>query len=597
MNVTVSHDLKRVIFKKHAFKEDELSLARCFDFQISKDSKAILCYIDRTTEEALKGFLDHCYRVLMQSPSMHVAKIMLIGCIQQAYSVDKSNFIKEYKPAKFYDLIGKKMWNHQMQTLWMVKNKQYNLCSFEQGLGKTLFAATISQMFNIRRTVIVGPNLVKWNWVMDLSKEWGYDPTVFTVLDRQKTMKALLFEKFIIVNYEMIGNFMDYLTKEDIGHIIIDECHYIKNSRTHRYKEVKKILKAFPKARVTLLTGTPYTNQITDLFAYLKLTKHELGKNFTVFKDKYAKGKSKITGVKNTKDLRLRMSNFMVRRKSDECLDLPPLKIIKYYFEMEDYAAEYKQAMEDLYIQTKLYKDLTDHISYLKKDAESSQNNQQEINSVTQELNQLRTKKSGNLNTLNRLCALSKIPKIIELIKKLNDQDEKVVVFCSYKEPMKRIYEHFGEAAVYIDGSVSAHKRQLAIEKFKKDPKCTVFIGQVIAAGIGINLVNARKVIFCNFPFTPDLLEQPYKRLHRGGQTRPVDVIYTLCKDSVDEHVYNLIKRKIDNINEVIDHGKKGNLDYGTIQERLFNSLIESYEKDNRITESILPQNKLIEIR
>jgi SNF2 family DNA or RNA helicase len=185
------------------------------------------------------------------------------------------------------------------------------------------------------------------------------------------------------------------------------------------------------------------------------------------------------------------------------------------------------------------------------------------------------------------LCSEAKIPDVIKLVKTLNDQGEKVIVFSFFKTVLEQLKDELGNRAVLIDGSVPVLKRRNRIDKFKRRTEVQVFLGQVIAAGIGINLVNARKVIFMDMGFTPDLLEQPYKRAHRLGQTRDVEVMYTMIPDSIDERIYGLIESKTNDINSAIDHKKAGVVEYGSLEKKLFKSLIQDYEKKNNIKDSI----------
>jgi SNF2 family DNA or RNA helicase len=86
-----------------------------------------------------------------------------------------------------------------------------------------------------------------------------------------------------------------------------------------------------------------------------------------------------------------------------------------------------------------------------------------------------------------------------------------------------------------------------------------------------------------NFPFTPDDIEQPQKRAHRIGQKRSVNVYYTIVKNSIDEHIYDLIIDKSTDINSVLDKGKKGVVHYGNVENKVFNKLISQYAKDNNL--------------
>ncbi|MFN5418036.1 MAG: helicase-related protein, partial [Flavobacteriia bacterium] len=105
--------------------------------------------------------------------------------------------------------------------------------------------------------------------------------------------------------------------------------------------------------------------------------------------------------------------------------------------------------------------------------------------------------------------------------------------------------------------------------------KCKVFLGNMKAAGIGINLVNAKHVIMMNFPFSPEQIEQAQKRLHRPGQTSTVNVYYTVAKGTIDEHILGLVAEKAEDINELIDGNNKAIIKYGNLPQMLFKKLLE----------------------
>lgn len=586
MNSIQIIDKTKIRFRK-SWAEKDIELIKCLGMTLRSDSKGniidVVADIRVTSKEALLGFMKSCFPIVMLDPNRAGYRKRLFSDIKKMYDDSYSRFLSVYKPNEMYSGAEKSLRAHQNEALWVMCGKRYNLCAMEQGTGKTITGASLSKMLNIKKTIIICPSLVKWNWFHELSDEWGYNPLYISVLDRNpaKSIRAYITERFMVINYEMVNKHFEYLTRDHVGHIIIDECHYCKNHKTLRYKGVQRLIKAFPDVRVTLLTGTPITNRVIDLFAYLKLSKHELGRNYMKFRKNYTRGAQKIVGAKNVSDLRLKISNFMFRKKSEECLDLPPLNIKKYYFQMDEFQEDYDSAMEEMYLKNKRYEEIVEEIQRIKQGVYSA--SEQELKDLKKEQRELKMATKANINTLNRLVAISKIPNIIKLIDSLNDLGRKVIVFSSYKDPMNLLKKHYEDKCVLIDGSVPAYDRQKEIEKFKKDPKTTVFVGQVIAAGIGINLVNACDVIFCNFPFTPDLLEQPYKRAHRGGQTKPVNVYYTICKETIDEKIYKLIAHKIGDINEVLDEGKKGVINYGGMEDQLFSELITQYKKDHNI--------------
>ncbi|GAU93564.1 hypothetical protein RvY_05489 [Ramazzottius varieornatus] len=77
---------------------------------------------------------------------------------------------------------------------------------------------------------------------------------------------------------------------------------------------------------------------------------------------------------------------------------------------------------------------------------------------------------------------------------------------------------------VSFDGSTGIDKRQEWINKFNNDPKVTVFLLSIKAAGMGINLVSANRVILVDPSWNPTTDKQALFRAYRYGQTKPVYV-------------------------------------------------------------------------
>lgn len=562
--MSISVNGYNVIFTKRSWPVEEVETALCLGF-IHDGAKNVTADMRVTAAQALYDFMNTYFYEFMTQDYYTNAKANLFNQIRLVYKSIYQNFLDNYYPKLGY---RKDLYKHQKQALCLMMNRQYNLLSFDMGLGKTITSASMSKIFSIPRTIIIGPALVKWNWYRDMTDDWGYNPLYWTILDAKKSKCLRAFrERFVVCNYEMIEKHFSELTKADTGHIIIDECHKIKNSGTRNFKMIKKLVETFPKARVTLLSGTPVTNRVNDMFAYLKLSHHPLGKNKKDFLEKYTRVKTtrgieQVSGSRNIEDLKLKVSNFIIRKKTEECIDLPDLIIKNYYFEFEDIRGEYEETLKQLY--------------KAKEDYDHTEDEQGK--------REITIKARANIHTLNRIVSCSKVKNIIKLVDSLHEAGRKAIVFSSYTQPLEMIEEHYRKKCVRIDGSVDSHSRDQLIEKFKHDPSVHVFVGNVKAAGVGINLVNANDVIFTNFPFTPDDLEQPYKRSHRIGQKNKVNVYYTIAEGTIDEHIYSMIVDKSRDINFLIDgEGKKGVVDYSSLPKMLFNSLVNDYKKSHGI--------------
>jgi SWI/SNF-related matrix-associated actin-dependent regulator 1 of chromatin subfamily A len=107
--------------------------------------------------------------------------------------------------------------------------------------------------------------------------------------------------------------------------------------------------------------------------------------------------------------------------------------------------------------------------------------------------------------------------------------------------------------AVIADGSVPAKQRRLAQQKFDRDKKCRLFMGQVDAAGVGITLTTANTVMFAEMNLTPSKLIQAEDRCHRIGQKRTVMIYYLVGKNTIDTELAEIIKRKQDVVTRILD--------------------------------------------
>ena len=543
--------------KKSMFSEMDTYIAMCLDVSVEMDRHVVDVRV--VSKKALKYYFDTVFQYFMFSPAAEHHRNYVFGQLKQMYQMVFDDFMNgPFKTLKYQERLGKDLRIHQKETLATSLNRKNNLWALDMGTGKTLAAASMSVITQSTRTVIVCPSLVKYNWFEDMTTEWGFNPLYWSIIDalKSKTIKAFR-ERFVVLNFEQVKKNMDYLLSDRIDHIIADEAHYLKNHLSGRSKAFQTLIKESGDTRLTMLTGTPVTNRINDMFNYFKMSNHPVGGSITKFKKRYClvsgtRGGDKVTGAQNIEELKGLASNLMIRIRSEDCLDLPDLILKNYYFKVDEIKKEYEEELDKIRKKKEQYDNL------------HGNEKQKMFHNI-----------KANIHTLNRIVATAKVPHILKLIEHLEDLGEKVIVFSGYKNPLNILGEKLGDKCIKIDGSINSHKRMKLINKFKKDPKCTAFLGNMQAAGIGINLTNARYVIFMNFPFTPDLIEQAQKRAHRSGQKKKVYVLYTIVKDTIDEHIFSMVHNKSQDINDLIDGDHKGAINYSKIQGDLFNKLLE----------------------
>ena len=129
---------------------------------------------------------------------------------------------------------------------------------------------------------------------------------------------------------------------------------------------------------------------------------------------------------------------------------------------------------------------------------------------------------------------------------------EKVVIACCYDEEIYTLKEYYGDKAVLFNGKCSLKQKDAAVEAFMGDENVKVFLGNIASAGVGITLTSATNLIFSDMSYVPSDNEQMQDRVHRIGQTKPVDIYYQIFRNTQYERMWNIVMRKQITINAVI---------------------------------------------
>ena len=356
--------------------------------------------------------------------------------------------------------------------------------------------------------------------------------------------------------------------------IIIDEAHKLSNNTSDRYKIIKDLINKSNPHSIYLSTGTPITNDPANYFNLLSLLndpltidrefyymrycdafkmpineqqkqkKQQLTQEFlnshnkNTWYDLTVEEKKSLNdiinkrviqkiipkGGKNLEELKMQTAHVYLRRTKDDIGDLPPKYIHERVFELN------KEQMAE-------YKKLWDEYEAAKLEEDSSK----ELNKELIE---------GGL--YRKYLSNQMIPNTIKLAEKCLARGEKIVIACCYDDELYTLRDYFKDKCVIYNGKMSLKEKDEAIKKFNSDPNVMIFIGNIIAAGVGITLTSSRVVIFNNFSYVPGDNSQFQDRVHRIGQTRDVHIFYQFFKDTQYEKMWNTVLSKSLIINQVI---------------------------------------------
>jgi len=410
------------------------------------------------------------------------------------------------------------------------QNRGRALVADEMGLGKTVQALGWLQLHpNKRPVIIVVPASLKLKWKQEVLN-WLPNPRVQVL---SGTSPYRVKGNIIIINYDIVYSWLETLKSLNPQVIITDECHYYKSNKAKRTKAIKVLGKGVP--HIIALSGTPIVNRPIEAYNAIKMISPMLFPDRWKFAERYCGSHYdgfgwNFNGATHKLELHERLtSTIMIRRlKSEVLTELPP-KMYSYVPLTLDNESEYAFA-RDHFIQ---------FISSTRGQYAARKASNAEV--ITQ------------IMTLRQVAVKGKLAQVKNWIEDYLESTDKLVVFAIHKFVIDDIMKAFGSIAVKIDGSVAMEKRNEAVQKFQNDPKIRLFVGNIQAAGVGLDLTAASNVCFIELPWTPGELAQAEDRCHRIGQKDNVTVHYLLASDTIEYEIAELLDSKKKVLNAVLD--------------------------------------------
>ncbi len=429
--------------------------------------------------------------------------------------------------------ISEGLFAHQIEGVAFLLARRRSILADDMGLGKTR-----QSIVALRHAAPEGPYLVicpasvKLNWQREI-RQVAPDAACTILHGKDSGTPAGVPKSWVILNYDILGKRIDWLTGVPWAGIIFDEAHYLKNHKSQRGAHARRLaLEGDGDPVVHALTGTPLTNRPRDLFPLLQLVRHPLGRSFLSFAKRYCAATQNdygwvTDGASNLEELTLQLHGIMIRRRKDEVLDLPPK--LRSWLDVEVEAgtanAEMREVMESL---------------LLARSGAASQDSS-------------RTRLLAKLTKAREKLAGAKVKATTELLEGIVEQGGKAIVFSCYDRPVKALAKHFEGRCVLLTGATPASKRQELVDRFQNDDSVSVFVANIVAGGVGLNLTAARHVVFNDLDWVPANHWQAEDRAYRIGQTGTVNVHYLVAEGTIDEFVRSVLEVKSALVEAVVD--------------------------------------------
>ena len=421
---------------------------------------------------------------------------------------------------------------------WLKKNGLHGLLADDMGLGKTHQAMALMTAIQADRTsessrfLVICPTTVLDHW-QDKIEE--FCPNLKVIKHHGSKRNAhispnLTAGKVVLTSYGVLLRDLKHISQITWEIVILDEAHLVKNNSTETYKAVCQI-----NAKMRLcLTGTPMENHLGELKAIFDfILPAYLGSD-----DHYKKNYMSDPQIpENIERLQRLIHPFKMRRTKDQVLKDLPSKV------------------EDIRhctlskIQTELYQDV---IALRAKPLLAQLTNEStpvpylHVFSTLQLLKQI-CDHPGLLKPGEDPFTLEsgKFELLKELIFESIDSGNKIVIFSQYVGMINIITKWLGmEKISYETLTGQTKNRGQVIARFQNDPEVKVFVGSLLAGGIGIDLTAASVVIHYDRWWNASKENQATDRVHRIGQKKFVQVMKLVTRGTLEEKIDKLIASK-----------------------------------------------------
>lgn len=422
-----------------------------------------------------------------------------------------------------------KLFNYQKQGISFLVDHRGGMLLDEQGLGKTVQALKACEQVKPEALIIVCPAIMQGTWKHHVSNLLSNTPAIihsyewYVKLDNYKSLLKTITRKRLAV--------------------IVDESHYIKTPTSKRTKTVQHLLSLENIVFKVLLTGTPVTRDIDDLYTQLKVFYPDFCRSIFEYRKKYMKCNHTFfgdmyKGFKNDYSKQIIISLLkgcsLRRTKKSAGLQLPSITRIPVYVDINKKIA--KQSLEILDYATKVINGVDDYTTY-KTDL---------------------SEEASHIASVRKALGVAKVPQVLQYVEHLlQSGTQKLIVFGVHIDVVNLIYESLKEKYKDIKthriiGATTSTQREKIINEFQTKDTPQILVANMVACGVGVTLTKAHTVVFAELDFTPSNIMQAEARVHRITQEHIVNSIFIVANESLDAKILGLIKEKLTVIKEVL---------------------------------------------
>lgn len=432
------------------------------------------------------------------------------------------------------------------------------LLADEVGLGKTVTAGIIlkeciQRGFVSKALILTPPSLVD-QWVAELRDKFELD---FKIIESEKDWDNA---SFVIASIDRVKHYNKELAqfRHAGAHgivwdlLIVDEAHKLKEKNTVRWQFVDRL----QRKRFLILTATPFQNDLLELYSLLHLLKRGHLGTLQEFKKNFLHKGNKRYPL-NPRELKRRLDEVMVRRRRDET-KVNYKKRIPKIESVELTPEEYNiyERICDL-LKTKYFaangSELNGHLAIyglLPKVTSSSRSAIESLTRIAEdEKYHSGTREIARQIVMDykKLPKDSKVEKLVEIVSReyKDNSSLKSLIYTRHPTTLSYLAEKLrplGLKIVEFVGGLDREEKTRRIKEFKENADIMI---STETGSEGLNFQFCSVLINYDLPWNPMSVEQRIGRLDRIGQKNDMKIYSLATKDTMEEHVVDLIINKM----------------------------------------------------
>lgn len=422
------------------------------------------------------------------------------------------------KPASVGDLV-----NEQIEGAAFAASRPVSMIADVMGIGKTAQAVHCADITGARRVTVLCPPALCKNWAREFAM-WSYVGYATDIAsDGRHTFRDG--DGVAICSYPLTLNasIHSQIAARGGDLLILDEAHRLKNPAAKTTCAVlgkSSLARHFD--RVLFLSGTPAPNDPSEFYPFLKTAGAWTG-NLTAFQSVFCdvvetEYGTKIVGARNVPLLKKLLEPLMLRR--GEVRGLPPLHT--------DVIAVSGSAGAIADLEAAIPPGVAASLT------------------AAAEAGDWQFFDQSHVATIRRLTGIAKAPQAADVILAELRAHGYALAFAVHSPVIDTLSARLAAAGVphgILDGRTSKIQRQRHVDEFQAGT-LRALICQIQAAGEGLTLTRASRVLMVESAWTPAANDQCIARAWRRGQQSPVHASFLALGQSFDAAIASALARK-----------------------------------------------------